>query len=108
MTNVSAEPTPRVKRPWRERKSSGLIRRPDRLVGIDMRTRIGREYAQAFLVAFREFPGAPADRVGEVARLRVLASLAQQAALVGSGSTDAALRATAAADRCAKDLGTKP
>jgi hypothetical protein len=81
----------------------------NRLTGVDMRSRVGKAYTSAFICAVREFPAAPADRVAEVARLRAIATLAQQAALVGTGGTDAALRATAAADRCARDLaGQRP
>jgi hypothetical protein len=108
MTQVTAEARSCVQsRPWSERKVRGLLRKPDRLTGIDGRSRIGREFKRAFLAASREFPAAPADRVAELARLRAIASQAQQAALTGAGSADAALRATSAADRCARDLGGK-
>jgi hypothetical protein len=81
--------------------------RDDRLVGCDMRSRIGKSYTSAFIASLREFPDADAAKVAEVARLRTIAALAQQAALTGSGTADAALRATSAADRCARDLGGK-
>lgn len=80
---------------------------PDRLTGVDMRSRLGRSYAAAFIASLKEFPNAPVERVAELARLRSIASLAQQSALTGAGTTDSALKVTAAADRCARDLGGK-
>lgn len=80
---------------------------PDRLTGVDMRTRLGKVYSSAFIAALRDFPGADPAKVAEVARLRSIAALAQSAALTGSGSTAAALRATASAERARRDLGGK-
>jgi hypothetical protein len=94
-------------RPWSERRARGLLRAPNRLHGCDMRTRVAREYKHAFSVASAQFPDAPSERVAELARLRSIAAMASSAALVGSGSTDAALRAASAAARCARDLGGK-
>src|ERR1700722_624396 len=107
MTQVSAEAHSCAKsaRPWAQRKARGLLRKPDRLVGLDMRSRTGRAFKRVFAAASAEFPAAPADRVAELARPRAIASQAQQAALTGQGTADAALRATSAADRCARDLG---
>jgi uncharacterized membrane protein len=51
-----------------------------------------------------EFPGAPAERVAEVARLRAIAALAQEACLTGNGTADAAIRAANVATRAARDL----
>ena len=108
MTQVNAEPTLRAKRPWADRKGQTKLRSPGRLTGADMRSRVGRAYKAAFISAVREFPGADAAKAAELARLRSIAALSQEAALIGNGSADSALKATAAADRCAKDLGTKP
>jgi hypothetical protein len=113
MTHVSLDAHPRPKRPWRERRARGLLRSPDRLVGIDMRSRIGREYKSAFRTASEEFPDAPADRVAEVARLRSIAALAEEAAITGRGTTDNSIRCANLAIRAARDLamaakGNKP
>ena len=94
-------------RPWSDRRGHTLLRKPERLTGCDMRTRAGRQSKSAFAAAVAEFPAAPAERVAELARLRSIAAMASAAALVGSGSTDAALRAASAAARCARDLGGK-
>jgi hypothetical protein len=79
-------------------------RAPDRLPNIDMRTREGKLYRRAFKAALEEFPGVPADRVAQVARLRLLAAQEETAALAGKGSADAAIRVANVAVRAAKDL----
>jgi hypothetical protein len=104
---VEAHSCAKSLRSWSERKSRVRLRKPDRLTGVDMRTRVGRAFSAAFISAVREFPGADPAKVAEVARLRSIAALAQSAALTGSGSTAAALRATASAERARRDLGSK-
>jgi carotenoid cleavage dioxygenase-like enzyme len=77
---------------------------PDRLPKTDMRTRRGRQYLEAYRAACVEFPGAPADRVAQIVRLRLLAEQQEGAALAGSGSTDAAIRCANVAARASRDL----
>jgi hypothetical protein len=99
MSVVGEEMKPR--RPYISRTK---LSSPDRLPGVDGRTRPGRQYRAAFHAALAEFAGAPAERVAEICRLRAIAALAQSAALSGAGTADAAIRTANAAARAGRDL----
>jgi hypothetical protein len=79
--------------------------RDDRVHHVDMRTREGRQYRQAYATALHEFAGADPARVAQVVRLRLLAEREETAALTGKvGSADNVVRLAHAAGRAARDL----
>jgi hypothetical protein len=77
---------------------------PDRLTNVDMRSREGQRYRQAFHTASSEFPGAEPARVAQIARLRLLAEREETDALAGRVKPSDAVRAANIVARFERDL----
>jgi hypothetical protein len=77
---------------------------PDRLTNLDMRSREGKRYRQAFHAASSEFPGADPARVAQIARLRLLAEREETDALAGRVKANDAVRAANIVARFERDL----
>jgi hypothetical protein len=73
------------------RRRGDLIR-DDRLSSIDMRSRAGKRFSQILAAVRSEFGDADPIRLAEVARLRMIAEGAQQAALAGKLPLDRLVR----------------
>jgi hypothetical protein len=91
-------------RPARTHARRIVRRAPNRLPNVDMRTRQGKLYRHAFETALEQFPGAPAEQIAQIARLRLLAEQEKIAALSGRGSATVAARISNVAIRAAAAL----
>jgi hypothetical protein len=100
LANEPARPARRF--PRRTERSA-----PNRLPGIDMRTRAGKLYRHAFNAALLEFPGVDLTVIAQLARLRLLAEQEEIAALAGRGSAIVAARIGNVALRLSRDIASR-
>jgi hypothetical protein len=73
------------------RRRANLIR-DDRLSAVDMRTRVGRRFAEILAAVRSEFGDADPIRLAEVVRLRMISEAAQRDCLAGKVPLDRLVR----------------